>query len=96
MDGPGSLTLAGEDGRLYRCRVQAWFPFGTKEYALLLHEDDEGGMTTVVMQMLEGGGGEAIFRPIEDEEEFRSVVAYIREATSPDEPEDTRLGVDSA
>ena len=96
MDGSDCLTWTGDDGGLHRCRLLNCFQFGSKEYALLLREcdvaplpgqdgsGDEVGPTTVIMELIQDAGGEAIFRTIADDEEFRKVVAYLRELTSPE------------
>jgi len=80
------ITLEGEDGHSYVCRILGLFEFEEKEYALLLNmgeagkAEEEGGdePSTVVMQLITKDD-QAVFRTIENDEEFDRVIAYVRE-----------------
>lgn len=78
------ITLEGEDGHSYVCRILGLFPFEEKEYALLLNvgevgkEESAEEPSTVVMQLITKDD-QAVFRTIEDDEEFERVIAYVRE-----------------
>jgi uncharacterized protein YrzB (UPF0473 family) len=78
------ITLEGEDGHSYVCRILGLFEFEEKEYALLLNMGEagkeEGGdePSTVVMQLITKDD-QAVFRTIENDEEFDRVIAYVRE-----------------
>lgn len=78
------ITLEGEDGHSYVCRILGLFEFEEKEYALLLNmgeagqEGKEEEPSTVVMQLITKDD-QAVFRTIENEEEFDRVIAYVRE-----------------
>jgi uncharacterized protein YrzB (UPF0473 family) len=77
-----TITLAGEDGRSYACRILGVFEFEEKEYALLHRvgdgeEDNDPGMT-VIMQMIDQGD-QAVFRTIESDAEVERVTAFIKE-----------------
>ena len=78
------ITLEGEDGHSYVCKILGLFEFDEKEYALLLNmgeagkEDSEEEPSTVVMQLITQDD-QAVFRTIEDDAEFNRVIAYVRE-----------------
>lgn len=78
------ITLEGEDGRSYVCRILGLFEFEEKEYALLLNmgeagkEQQEEEPSTVVMQLITQND-QAVFRTIQNDEEFDRVIAYVRE-----------------
>lgn len=86
------ITLEGEDGHSYVCRILGLFEYEEKEYALLLNmgeagkePTDEEEPSTVVMEFV-SKDNQAIFRTIEDDQEFDRVIAYVRElATEMDE-----------
>jgi hypothetical protein len=81
--GQQTITLEGEDGRSYDCRLLGVFEFDNRDYALLLRigddedESDSQGTATVIMRFSENDG-QAIFRTIEREDEFDRVVAYVK------------------
>ncbi|MBX9687029.1 MAG: DUF1292 domain-containing protein [Candidatus Obscuribacterales bacterium] len=79
------ITLEGEDGHSYVCRILGLFEFEEKEYALLLNMGETGKEgesseepSTVVMQLITKDD-QAVFRTIEDDEEFDRVISYVRE-----------------
>jgi uncharacterized protein YrzB (UPF0473 family) len=80
------ITLEGEDGHSYVCRILGLFEFEEKEYALLLNMGESGKAeeesgeepSTVVMQLITKDD-QAVFRTIENDEEFDRVIAYVRE-----------------
>lgn len=78
------ITLEGEDGHSYVCRILGLFEYDEKEYALLLNmgevgqETNEEEPSTVVMQLITKDD-QAVFRTIESDEEFDRVIAYVRE-----------------
>jgi uncharacterized protein YrzB (UPF0473 family) len=77
------ITLEGEDGRSYVCRILGLFEFDEKQYALLLNlgepgKEGEEEPSTVVMKFF-ARGGQAVFRIIEDDEEFDKVINFVRE-----------------
>ena len=77
------ITLEGEDGHSYVCRILGLFEFEEKEYALLLNmgeagKDPDEEPSTVVMQLITKND-QAVFRTIENDEEFDRVIAYVRE-----------------
>lgn len=90
------ITLEGiEDGHSYVCRILGLFEFDEKQYALLLNlgepgKEGEREPTTVVMKFF-ARGGQAVFRIIEDDEEYDKVINFVRElAQEVDaEPDDT-------
>jgi uncharacterized protein YrzB (UPF0473 family) len=78
------ITLEGEDGHSYVCRILGLFEFEEKEYALLLNmgesgkEEQDEEPSTVVMQLITKDD-QAVFRTIENDAEFDKVIAYVRE-----------------
>jgi uncharacterized protein YrzB (UPF0473 family) len=78
------ITLEGEDGHSYVCRILGLFEFEEKEYALLLNMGEAGKgeneeePSTVVMQLITKDD-QAVFRTIENDTEFDRVIAYVRE-----------------
>ena len=77
------ITLEGEDGHSYVCRILGLFEFEEKEYALLLNMGETGKEeseepSTVVMQLITKDD-QAVFRTIENDEEFERVINYVRE-----------------
>lgn len=78
------ITLEGEDGHSYVCRILGLFEFEEKEYALLLNMGEVGKdesteePSTVVMQLITKDD-QAVFRTIENDEEFERVINYVRE-----------------
>lgn len=78
------ITLEGEDGHSYVCRILGLFEFEEKEYALLLNMGEAGKEeaseepSTVVMQLITKDD-QAVFRTIENDEEFERVINYVRE-----------------
>lgn len=77
------ITLEGEDGNSYVCRILGLFEFEEKQYALLLNlgvpgKEGEEEPSTVVMRFF-ARGGQAVFRIIEDDEEFDRVINFVRE-----------------
>lgn len=87
-----TITLEGEDGRSYTCRILGIFDVDRKDYALLLklgdNDDDKGGVSTVLMRLIETKDG-AILRTIESDEEFQRVVACIKELAVTEDPQQT-------
>jgi hypothetical protein len=77
-----TITLTGEDGSAYECRVLGVFELEGREYALLLRlpatgvSSDEG--STVVMRLIQQGD-QAIFETISDDAEFGRVMQFVRE-----------------
>ena len=69
------ITLEGEDGHSYVCRILGLFEFEEAGKA-----EEEGGdePSTVVMQLITKDD-QAVFRTIENDEEFDRVIAYVRE-----------------
>ncbi len=79
------ITLEGEDGHSYTCRILGLFEYEEKEYALLLNMGEAGKAenpdeepSTVVMQLITKDD-QAVFRTIENDEEFERVINYVRE-----------------
>jgi uncharacterized protein YrzB (UPF0473 family) len=79
-----TITLDDENGKSYTCRILGVFELDGREYALLLKlgnqasvGDDKEDDSTVIMRLVEQGD-QAIFRTIEDDEEFERVVAYVK------------------
>ncbi len=80
------ITLEGEDGHSYVCRILGLFEYEEKEYALLLNMGEAGKTeentdeepNTVVMQLITKDD-QAVFRTIENDEEFERVINYVRE-----------------
>lgn len=77
------ITLEGEDGRSYVCRILGLFEFEDKQYALLLNlgergKEGEEEPTTVVMKFF-ARQGQAVFRIIEDNEEYDRVISFFKE-----------------
>jgi uncharacterized protein YrzB (UPF0473 family) len=79
-----TITLESEDGRSYACRILGVFELDNKQYALLLkqnsQENDENNKpdsSTVIMELVEKDD-QAIFRTIENDEEFEHVVGYVK------------------
>lgn len=86
------ITLEGEDGHSYVCRILGLFEFEDKEYALLLNIGEVGKEeteepSTVVMQLITKDD-QAVFRTIEDDEEFDRVIAYVKELAAEMEAEE--------
>lgn len=89
------ITLEGEDGRSYDCRILGVFEFEGKEYALLLNmgeageaqEEEKDEASTVIMQLIQKDD-QAVFRTIESDEEFERVIAFVKELASEMEPEE--------
>lgn len=85
------ITLEGEDGHSYVCRILGLFEFEEKEYALLLNMGESGKEeaeepSTVVMQLITKDE-QAVFRTIENDEEFERVINYVRELANEMEDE---------
>ena len=78
------ITLQGEDGVEHVCRVLGVFEFEEREYALLLDMGEPGEEPAdeepdaVLMRLVEQDG-EAVFRAIEDDQEFQRVSAHVKE-----------------
>lgn len=79
------ITLEGEDGHSYVCRILGLFEYEDKEYALLLNMGEAGKEpteeeepSTVVMQFVTKDN-QAVFHTIEDDQEFERVINYVRE-----------------
>jgi uncharacterized protein YrzB (UPF0473 family) len=79
-----TITLEGENGEAYTCRILGVFELDGREYALLLKlgnqasvGDDKEDDSTVIMRLVQQGD-QAIFRTIENDEEFERVVAYVK------------------
>ncbi len=88
------ITLEGEDGHSYVCRILGLFEFDEKQYALLLNlgepgKEGEEEPSTVVMKFF-ARSGQAVFRIIEDDEEYEKVINFVRELAQEidAEPED--------
>jgi hypothetical protein len=83
------VTLTGEDGSAYACRVLSTFEFEDKQYALTLTVGEGEGQgavpeqaaVTVLMRLIEKGE-QAIFRTIEDDAEFERAMAYLKDVAS--------------
>jgi uncharacterized protein YrzB (UPF0473 family) len=81
------ITLEGEDGESYRCRILDLFELEKQEYCLLEKiagaegKDDEGG-SLVIMRLITRDGA-SIFRTIESDEEFNRVTKYVEEQSRP-------------
>ncbi|MBY0359228.1 MAG: DUF1292 domain-containing protein [Candidatus Obscuribacterales bacterium] len=94
-----TITLEGEDGHSYVCRILGLFEYEEKEYALLLNMGESGKEqpseeepSTVVMQFVTKDN-QAVFRTIEDDQEFERVIAYVRDlATEMDDEGDEEEG----
>jgi hypothetical protein len=78
------ITLEGEDGHSYVCRILGLFEYEEKEYALLLNMGEAGKEeqteepSTVVMELITKND-QAVFRTIENDAEFERVINYVRE-----------------
>lgn len=87
------ITLEGEDGHSYVCRILGLFEYEEKEYALLLNMGEAGKdenseePSTVVMQLITKDD-QAVFRTIENDEEFERVINYVRELANEMEGEE--------
>ena len=86
------ITLEGEDGHSYVCRILGLFEYEEKEYALLLNMGEAGKEeseepSTVVMQLITKDD-QAVFRTIENDEEFERVINYVRELANEMEGEE--------
>lgn len=91
------ITLEGEDGHSYVCRILGLFEFEEKEYALLLNmgevgqEGQEEEPSTVVMQLITKDD-QAVFRTIESDEEFNRVIEHVRQLANQIEEEEGEDG----
>ncbi|MBX9571676.1 MAG: DUF1292 domain-containing protein [Candidatus Obscuribacterales bacterium] len=88
------ITLEGEDGHSYVCRILGLFEFDEKEYALLLNMGEVGQEgqqeeepSTVVMQLITKDD-QAVFRTIESDEEFNRVIEHVRKLANDLEQEE--------
>jgi uncharacterized protein YrzB (UPF0473 family) len=78
-----TITLESDDGRSYACRLIGVFEFDNRDYALLLNLDiqkneaDKEDAAMVIMQFIERES-QTIFRTIENDEEFRRVVTFVK------------------
>ena len=80
------ITLEGEDGKSYRCRILDLFQLEKQEYCLLEKitgaasaegkDDEEGGL--VIMRLITRDGA-SIFQTIESDEEFDRVTTFVEE-----------------
>jgi hypothetical protein len=81
-DAPGAddqrITLTGEDGSAYECRVLGVFDFEGREYALLLKLAGGDEAATILMRLLERGD-QAVFHRIEDDAEYERVTSFVKE-----------------
>jgi hypothetical protein len=75
MTGDNIINLVSTSGRPHQCELLLVFSFEEKKYALLENLESS---TTVVMQLVEQED-QAIFRTIEDDEEFECVTAHVKE-----------------
>jgi uncharacterized protein YrzB (UPF0473 family) len=79
-----TVTLQGDNGQSYECRLLGVIEFDNKDYALLLNlgdrknEADTKDRATVIMRFIERDG-QTVFRTIESDEEFNRVVAFLKE-----------------
>jgi uncharacterized protein YrzB (UPF0473 family) len=91
MDSDEWITLTGEDGAEHMCRLLSVFEFEERQYALLLDSGPPGGAAeepdTVLMRVLEKDD-QAVFEPVDDDEEFSRVEAYVKEAIEQLEDDD--------
>ena len=77
----GVITLEGEDGNSYPCKLLDIFEFEDTEYALLLPMDKD---SLVVVRLVQRDN-QAIFQTIENDDEYNRVVAYLEEMARRDE-----------
>jgi hypothetical protein len=76
------LTIQGDDGQSYRCKLVQAFDLEGQTYALCLaldtpRQDGKDGPPIVIMRVVERGG-ETILQTIQDDEEFERAVAYSK------------------
>lgn len=95
------ITLEGEDGHSYVCRILGLFEYEEKEYALLLNmgevgqEQPDEEPSTVVMQLITKDD-QAVFRTIESDEEFNRVIEYVRKLANEMDGEEGEDGEEDA
>jgi hypothetical protein len=77
----GVITLEGEDGDPYPCKLLDIFEFEGTEYSLLLPMDKDG----LVVMRLAQRDNQTIFQTIESDDEYNRVVAYLEEMARRDE-----------
>lgn len=93
-----TITLEGEDGQSYECRILGVFDFEGKEYALLLKlgsataDTDEGQETATIIMRLFERDDQAVFQTIESDEEFERVMAFIKEVAREMDADNTDAG----
>jgi uncharacterized protein YrzB (UPF0473 family) len=80
---PQLITMTGADGQTRLYRIFNLFPFEGQEYALLAEvgEPQAGNMSAgpaTLMRFVEQGE-QALFQPIESDEEFARVKAFVQE-----------------
>jgi uncharacterized protein YrzB (UPF0473 family) len=78
-----TITLDGQDGQTYTCKILCVFEHENKEYALLQNMSEVGSEekaddSPVIMQLVQEND-QAVFRVIEDDQEFDRVVEYIKQ-----------------
>ena len=83
------IEIETEDGSVIKCELYDIIEFEGKEYGLLVEEADlEDDEPEVVLMRYVEEGEEVFFEPIEDDEEFEKVQAYVESLEPIDEDED--------
>jgi hypothetical protein len=77
----GVITLEGEDGNSYPCKLLDIFEFEDTGYALLLSM----GKDNLMIMHLVRRDNQTIFQTIENDDEYNCVVAYMEEMVRKDE-----------
>ena len=73
------VEIYGEDGQIVKCEIYDVIDFEDKTYALLLpvtEDEEDDDSEVIVMEYIEEGE-DGYFQNIEDEEEFKTVCAFI-------------------
>jgi uncharacterized protein YrzB (UPF0473 family) len=79
---PQLISMTGEDGQPHLYRIFNLFPFEGQEYALLaeVNEPQTGDISAgpaTLMRLVEQGD-QALFQPIQSDEEFARVKAFVQ------------------
>jgi CYTH domain-containing protein len=83
------IEIETEDGSVIKCELYDIIEFEGKEYGLLVEESDlEDDEPEVVLMRYIEEGEEVFFEPIEDDEEFEKVQAYVESLEPIEEDED--------
>ncbi len=70
----GVITLEGEDGNSYLCKLLDIFEFEDTEYALLLPMDKD---SLVVVRLVQRDN-QTIFQTVDSDDEYNRIVAHVK------------------